>query len=334
MRILVTGGAGYVGSHIVRASRDAGHEVVVVDDLSTGHRDSVPADVELVVGDCGDPAVLDRAAGDGVDAVMHMAARCSPAESMTHPERYYASIVSAGLRLLDWMRSRRVPRIVHSSTSSVYGEPEIVPIDEAACPRPVSAYGASKLALDGAIEWYAAAHGFRGAAMRYFNAAGAHPSGTIGEDKTPAYNLVPKALGVALGKEDRLVVHGSDYPTRDGTAVRDYVHVMDLAAAHLAALERLGDGAPSWAVYNLGSGTGHTVLEVVETARRVTERPIPTTLGDRRPGDPVALVAAADRARERLGWSPRRSSLETIITDAWRWHRGHPHGYGGEPRST
>lgn len=330
MRILVTGGAGYVGSHVVRASVDAGHEVVVVDDLSTGHRESVPAGVELVIGDCGDPEVLDRAGGNGVDAVMHMAARCSPAESMTHPERYYDNIVSRGLGLLDWMRVREVPRIVHSSTSSVYGEPETVPIDEDACPRPVSSYGAAKLALDGAIQWYGTAHGFRGAAMRYFNAAGAHPDGTIGEHKTPAYNLVPKTLGVALGG-DRLVVYGSDYPTRDGTAVRDYVHVMDLAAAHLRALEALGDG-PSWSVFNLGSGTGYTVLEVVEAARRVTGHPIPVTMGERRPGDPVALVAAADRAREHLGWNPRRSSLETILADAWRWHRGHPRGYGGEAR--
>lgn len=325
MHILVTGGAGYVGSHIVRALLDAGHSVAVVDDLSSGHRRALPAEVPLVVGSCGDREVLDRVAGDRrFDAVMHMAARSSVGESMKDPSGYYRTNVVESLGLLDWMVERGVDRIVHSSTCAVYGE-TLDPIDESLPPLPVNAYGATKLAVDRALVFYGEAHELRGVSLRYFNAAGAHPSGDIGEDKRPLSNLIPRVLSVALGKLERIEIYGDDYPTADGTGVRDYVHVVDLADAHLRALQALNEGRRG--VFNVGTGTGHSVLEVIEEARSVTGHPIPTAVRDRRPGDPAVLVAAVDKVTLELGWRPRRSDLRTIIRDAWRWHRDHPEGF-------
>lgn len=325
MYVLVTGGAGYVGGNVVRSLIDAGHRVCVVDDLSSGHRTVVPADVELVVGSCGDRAVLD-AVPQLPDGVMHMAAKCSVAESMQRPRSYYDVNLGQSISLLDWMIDRGVGWIIHSSTAAVYGTPERMPIDESTAPQPVNAYGATKLAVDRAIHDYALAYGLRGVSLRYFNAAGARPDGSLGEDKTPASNLVPNVLAVALGKADALEVYGSDYDSIDGTAVRDYVHVVDLATAHLDAMRRVAstDGT---AVYNLGAGAGSTVMQVVEAARQVTGHPIPVRAAASRAGDPPALIAAAARARDELGWVPSHSDLTTMLRDAWAWHRSHPEGY-------
>ncbi len=333
MYVLVTGGAGYVGSNIVRSLIDAGHRVCVVDDLSSGHRTALPPEVELIVGSCGERASLD-AVPRQPDCVMHMAAKCSVAESIQQPRAYYDANLTQSIALMDWMVDRGVGRIIHSSTAAVYGTPERMPIDESTVTRPINAYGATKLAVDDAIGHYAIAYGLRGVSLRYFNAAGARPDGSLGEDKTPASNLVPRVLAVALGRDDALEVYGSDYDSVDGTAVRDYVHVVDLAAAHLAALESMAsiDGS---AVYNLGTETGTTVMQVVEAARQVTDHPIPVRVAANRPGDPPALIASSARARDELGWVPTRSDLVTILRDAWAWHQSHPAGYApGANRQT
>ena len=328
MHVLVTGGAGYVGSSVVRGLVDAGHRVSVVDDLSSGHRAALPAEVELTLGRCADAKALDRIHDEAaVDGVMHMAAACSVGESVAHPDRYYRANLRESIDLLDWMVARGVGWIIHSSTCSVYGVPERQPIDETTCPRPINAYGATKLAVDRAIIDYAGAFALSGTSLRYFNAAGAQSDGTLGEDKTPASNLIPRVFAVALGQAEALEVLGDDYDSPDGTGVRDYVHVADLAQAHLAAMNRLADGHAG-DVFNLGTGTGSSVLEVVETARAITGHPIPTVTRPRRPGDPPALVAASDRARRELGWTPQRSDLPTILADAWAWHRARPDGYG------
>lgn len=328
MHVLVTGGAGYVGSNVVRALLDAGHRVSVIDDLSSGHRAAVPAPVRLEVARCGDGAALDRVHdAEPVDGVMHMAALCSVGESVAHPDRYYRVNVRESLDLLDWTVRRSVAWIIHSSTCAVYGVPERQPIDERTCPRPINPYGATKLAVDRAIEAYAEAFALRGAVLRYFNAAGAHPGGTLGEDKTPASNLIPRVFAVALGRAPEVEILGDDYDSPDGTGVRDYVHVSDLAAAHLAAMERLADGAPG-GVFNLGTGTGSSVRQVLEAAREISGEPIPAVVRPRRPGDPPVLVASSEHATDALGWRPERSDLRTILADAWAWHRAHPNGYG------
>ncbi len=328
MYVLVTGGAGYIGANVVRSLIGAGHRVCVLDDLSSGHRAALPSDVELIVGSCGDRAALD-AVPQRPDGVMHLAAKCSVAESMEHPRTYYDVNLRQSIAVLDWMVDRSIGWVVHSSTASVYGMPDCMPIDESTPAKPINAYGATKLAVDRAIGFYAAAYGLRGIALRYFNAAGAQADGSLGEDKTPASNLVPNVLAVAAGKADALTVYGSDYDSVDGTAVRDYIHVNDLAAAHIAAMNAMRSVEGS-AVYNLGTETGSTVMQVVEAAREVTDHPIPVTLGANRPGDPPSLIAAATRAREELGWRPRHSELATILRDAWAWHRTHPAGYADD----
>lgn len=329
MHVLVTGGAGYVGSNVVHALREAGHRVTVLDDLSSGHRAAVPAEATLLEGGCGDPRALAEVAAAGVpDGIMHMAARCSVGESMEHPRRYYRTNVRDSLLLMDWAVDTGVGWFLHSSTCAVYGIPGDQPMDESLCERPINAYGASKATVDQALRYYEAAYRLRAISLRYFNAAGAQPDGTLGEDKTPASNLVPAVLNVALGQRQSLTIFGSDYETPDGTGVRDYIHVRDLAAAHLAAMERLG-GDQEGGIFNLGTGRGHSVLDVVRTARRVTGHPIPTVEGERRSGDPPSLVAVADRARSALDWTPRRSDIETMLRDAWCWHQRHPRGYAG-----
>jgi UDP-glucose 4-epimerase len=326
MHVLVTGGAGYVGSNVVRALLDAGHSVAVVDDLSSGHPGALPADVELAHGRCGDAAVLDSLSLRP-DGVMHMAAKCSVGESMEAPQRYYETNVRESLRLLDWMLAREIPWIIHSSTCAVYGIPERLPLDETTPTAPINAYGATKLAVDAAIAYYGAAYSLAGTSLRYFNAAGAQPNGTLGEDKTPASNLIPRVLGVALGRYEELTIFGSDYDTPDGTGVRDYVHVADLATAHLAAMERLAEGQPG-GIYNLGTENGSSVLEILEAARDLTGHPIPARREARRAGDPGQLVASSAHARTELGWSPVRSDIASILADAWAWHQNHPDGYG------
>ena len=332
MHILVTGGVGYVGSHQVRALREAGYSVVVVDDLSSGHQETLPDDVELHVGRCGDSAVLDRAASASKpDAVMHLAAKCSVEESVLSPQLYYRANLRDSLDLMDWMVARGVHCLVHSSTCAVYGSPDTETIDETVCPRPVNPYGASKLAVDLAMQAYEGAFDLRAIALRYFNAAGSRPDGSLGEDKTPASNLIPILFDAALGLRDEVSIFGTDYPTADGTGVRDYVHVMDLAAAHIAAVEHLSAGGHG-GVYNLGTGTGHSVLQMAELARAITGRKIPTRNVPRRAGDPAHLVANPRRAAEELGWRAQ-ADISDVLTDAWRWRAEHPHGYTVEAAS-
>jgi UDP-glucose 4-epimerase len=323
MKALVTGGAGYVGSVVAAQLLDAGHEVVVLDDLSRGHAGALPPGAEHVAVSLNDAGALREPLAAGIDAVLHFAALALVPESVEHPERYWRNNVVGTLNLLDAMRAGGVGRLVFSSTCATYGEPETVPIGEDEPTAPVNAYGASKLAVDLMIRDECSAHGLAAASLRYFNVAGA--SRELGEDHEPETHLIPLVLQAAAGVRDHITVFGTDYPTRDGTAVRDYIHIEDLGQAHLLALDRLERGLHQ--VFNLGTGDGSTVREVIEAARRVTGREIPVRDEGRRPGDPPELVAANARAREILGWEPQRS-LEDMIADAWAWRRAHPHGYG------
>ena len=323
MRALVTGGAGYVGSIVAAQLLDAGHEVVVLDDLSRGHAAALPPGARHVAVSLNDADALRGPLADGFDAVLHFAALSLVAESVEHPERYWANNVGGTRNLLDAMRERGVRRLVFSSTAATYGEPDTVPIREDEPPAPVNAYGASKLAVDLMIRDECRAHGLAAASLRYFNVAGA--SRGLGEDHDPETHLIPLVLQAASGARDHIKVFGTDYPTRDGTAVRDYIHIEDLGRAHLLALERLEPGTHQ--VLNLGTGDGSTVREVIEAARRVTGQEIPARDEGRRPGDPPQLVASNERAWDVLGWTPERS-LEDMIRDAWEWHRAHPGGYG------
>jgi UDP-glucose 4-epimerase len=319
MRILVTGGAGYVGSVTVERLVDAGHEVTVLDTLVTGHRDAVEPLATFVEGSLGDRAVVDRVLREGgIEAVLHCAARSLVGQSMTDPALYYQENVVGGVTLLDALLAAGVERIVFSSTAAVYGEPERVPIAEGDRARPVNPYGATKLAFEGAMRWYGI-RAVRSMSLRYFNVAGA--SERHGEDHEPETHLIPNLLKAARGGTPA-TLYGADYPTPDGTPIRDYIHVIDLADAHLLALEWTGSvPAGSAEVLNLGSGGGFSVREVLEAAGEVLGHAIPTVLGPRRAGDPPALVATIDRAREVLGWTPRRSHLPQMIGSAWAWEQ-------------
>ncbi|PWW58476.1 UDP-glucose 4-epimerase GalE [Actinokineospora spheciospongiae] len=315
MKLLVTGGAGYVGSVCAARLVETGHDVVVVDDLSTGHEDAVPEGARFVRADIGE------AAGDllaeGYDGVLHFAAKSLVGESMVDPAKYWNGNVLTSLKLLAAMREHGTPRLVFSSTAATYGEPEQVPILETAPTRPTNTYGATKLAIDHAITSYAKAHGLAAVSLRYFNVAGAY--GGFGERHTTETHLIPIVLQVAMGTRDKISIYGEDYPTADGTCVRDYIHVLDLAAAHLLALEHAVKGEHQ--VFNLGTGTGFSNRQVVQTCREVTGHPIPAEFAARRAGDPAVLVASADAAAEVLGWSPERADLTTIISDAWEFTR-------------
>ncbi|MEJ2890711.1 UDP-glucose 4-epimerase GalE [Actinomycetospora aeridis] len=336
MTLVITGGAGYVGSVCAQHLLDAGHDVVVVDDLSTGHRDAVPSGARLVEGDVAE--VADEVLGGGgdtgrVDGVIHCAARSLVGESAVDPAKYWHGNVVTTLALLDALRRHRVPRLVFSSTAATYGEPETSPITEDAPTRPTNTYGATKLAVDHAIGTHAAASGgeLGAVSLRYFNVAGAHPAAgdapALGERHTVETHLIPLVLQVALGQRDEIAVFGDDWPTADGTCVRDYIHVDDLAEAHLLALDLLAGDAPAIAeagghlVCNLGNGTGFSVLEVIEACRRVTGHPIPARVAPRRTGDPGVLVASSARARETLGWKPTHTDLDGIVADAWDFAR-------------
>jgi UDP-glucose 4-epimerase len=325
MNVFVTGGAGYIGSHVVRLLLEAGHRVRVYDNLAEGHAAAVPEET-LVRGDLMDAQRLVEALDEGFDCVMHFAAHCYVGESMINPEKYYATNVVAGLRLLTAMRRAGVRRIVFSSSAATYGEPEQIPITEEHPQKPINVYGQTKLDFEHALGFYAGAYGLGYASLRYFNAAGAAPDGAIGEDHDPETHLVPIVLQVALGQRKSVQIFGTDYPTRDGTCVRDYIHVCDLAQAHILAMERIEPGKGGG--YNLGNGNGYTVREVIEVARKVTGRKIPAEVGPRRPGDPPELVASSEKIMRELGWKPQYPDLETIIETAWRWHEAHPDGYG------
>jgi UDP-glucose 4-epimerase len=325
LRLLVVGGAGYVGSTSVERIVEAGHEVVVYDNLSSGHRAAVPDGATLVVGDIADRERLRTILADGVDAVLHCAARSLVGESMLDPGLYYRTNVTGGVELLEAMKEAGVTRLVYSSTAAVYGEPRRVPIAEADRTEPINPYGATKLAFEGAMRWFCAAHDFRAISLRYFNVAGATERN--GEDHEPETHLMPLVLRVAAGDATHVQIHGQDYPTPDGTCIRDFLHVRDIGNAHLLALEATGEGDPSLEVYNLGSAAGFSVREVVEAARRVTGRAIPARPVKRRIGDPPVLVASSRRARRELGWQPADSSLEQMLSDAWAWREAHPAGY-------
>jgi len=327
-RVLVTGGAGYIGSHAVRALADAGHAVAVLDDLSAGHAESLPKNVPLVTA-----AIHDRGAVHGLlvehraDAVMHFAAWLKVGESVQKPVEYYENNVVGTLAVLGAMRDAGVKRFIFSSTCAVYGEPASVPIVETLPKNPINAYGESKLTIERALPHLELAYGLKWIALRYFNAAGAWPDGSIGEDHADEIHLIPLAIRAAIGGPP-LKVFGEDYPTPDGTCLRDYIHVCDLASAHINALEALERGAPSGA-FNIGTGTPHSVKAVIETVGRVLGRPVAWQPGPRRPGDPAVLYAASDRAQRELGWRPRYADLETIVRHAWQWHSTHPRGYVG-----
>jgi UDP-glucose 4-epimerase len=323
-KYLVTGGAGYVGSTVAADLIAAGHEVVVYDNLSRGHREMVPRQATLVVADVADRAELNALfAAHRFDGVLHFAASIEVGESMVAPERFFANNTANTLGLLETMLAHGVKTFVFSSTAALFGNPEQVPVREDAPLAPTNAYGESKLLVERVLTWYHAVHGLRYASLRYFNAAGATQVG--GESHHPESHLIPLVLQVAQGRRPHIQIFGSDYPTPDGTCIRDYVHIADLSGAHLLALQALDrnhrDGR---LIYNLGNGHGFSVLEVVETARRITGHPIPVVLSPRRAGDPAVLVACSDRIRDELGWQPRYSDLEAIIASAWHWHSARP----------
>ncbi|MBA8825669.1 UDP-glucose 4-epimerase [Saccharopolyspora lacisalsi] len=315
MKLLVTGGAGYVGSVCAARLHESGHEVVVVDDLSTGHADAVPDGCRFVQADIAESAAALLA--EGFDGVLHFAAKSLVGESMQDPSKYWWGNVVTTLALLEAMRTHRTPRLVFSSTAAVYGEPDTVPIPESAATRPTNTYGATKLAIDQAITSYATAYGMAATSLRYFNVAGAY--GAFGERHTVETHLIPIVLQVALGLREQVQMFGDDWPTEDGTCVRDYIHVTDLADAHLLALEQAQPNQHG--IYNLGNGTGFSVKQVVDACREVTGHPIPALVAPRREGDPASLVAASTRAQQELGWQPVRSQLSRIVIDAWEFAR-------------
>ena len=328
MAILVCGGAGYIGSHMTALLREQGEDAVVVDNLQKGHRGAVDPSVPFHKADLRDEAALSKVfEKNNISAVIDFAADSLVGESMSDPLKYYDNNLYGTTVLLRVMNRFDVKRIVFSSTAAVYGEPERVPILETDRNLPTNPYGETKLAMEKMLRWAGEAYGISWTALRYFNAAGAHRSGKIGEDHSPESHLIPLVLSAALGKRESIAVFGDDYPTKDGTCVRDYIHVSDLAMAHLKALKRMERGGDS-AVFNLGNGTGFTVKEVIDVARAVTGRAIRADISARRAGDPAVLVASSEKAKNELGWTPEIPSLEHIIASAWTWHVDHPDGYG------
>jgi UDP-glucose 4-epimerase len=324
MRVLVTGGAGYIGSVVSEQLVNDGHEVVIYDNLSKGHRAAVVEGARFVQGDLLEADLLRQTLNDNrIDAVIHMAASSLVGESVQEPSKYYHNNVVAGLVLLDAMRECGIRRIVFSSTAATYGEPEEQPIRETTSNNPTNTYGETKLAFEKAMHWYERAHGLRYASLRYFNAAGATEK--CGEDHDPETHLIPITLQAAAGKRPHVEIYGDDYPTEDGTCIRDYIHVVDLARAHILALDVLSERS---AIYNLGcGGDGYSVREVIETARRVTGKEIPVRMGPRRPGDPAVLIASSDKIKSELGWQPQFQDLGLIVESAWKWMQNHPNGY-------
>lgn len=326
-RVLVLGGAGYIGSHTVYALIDAGYDVVVVDDLETGFRKAVHPGAKFFQGDIRDEAFINSVFdAEPVDVVIHFAANSQVGESMKEPLQYYDNNLNGTCTLLRSMVAHEVKHIVFSSTAATYGEPEHIPIFETDATHPTNCYGETKLAMERMFYWTEQAHGIRYVALRYFNACGAHPSGSIGEAHDPETHLIPIVLQVPQGKRELVNIFGDDYDTCDGTCVRDYIHVCDLAAAHIRAAEYLLSGGKS-DVFNLGNGVGFTVREIIQAAERVVRNRIPCHIAPRRAGDPAQLVASSEKARRVLGWQPQYTALEDIIDSAWKWHKEHPNGY-------
>ncbi|NLM51022.1 MAG: UDP-glucose 4-epimerase GalE [Clostridiaceae bacterium] len=326
MAILVTGGAGYIGSHTVAELLDHNEEVVVVDSLYKGHKDAVLGG-KFYIGDLRDDEFLTKVFKENdIEAVIHFAADSLVGESVVEPLKYYNNNVVSTLRLLTKMNEFGVKKIVFSSTAATYGEPKNIPILEGDPTVPTNPYGETKLAVEKALKWADNAYGIKHVILRYFNAAGAHISGKIGEDHNPESHLIPIILQVALKQREHIAIFGDDYNTPDGTCIRDYIHVTDLSDAHVCALKKLREGADS-GIYNLGNGAGFSVKEVIEIARQVTGDPIKAVVAPRRPGDPAVLIASSERAQKELNWKPKYNSLETIIETAWNWHKNHPNGY-------
>ncbi|MBP8640675.1 MAG: UDP-glucose 4-epimerase GalE [Oscillospiraceae bacterium] len=326
-KILVLGGAGYIGSHTVCELLDEGYEVIVADNLETGHKSAVNHRAKLYIGDIRDRVFLDGLFLDEkIDAVIHFAAYSLVGESMTNPLKYYENNVCGTQVLLSSMVANGVDKIVFSSSAATYGEPKNIPILETDPTDPTNTYGATKLAMEQMFKWTSLAHGIRYTSLRYFNACGAHPSGNIGEDHNPETHLIPIVLQAANGTRPEIRVFGTDYDTKDGTCVRDYVHVCDLAQAHVKAVRYLMNGGHN-EIFNLGNGVGFTVSEVIKVAEAVVGHKIPTVLSERRSGDPTTLVASSDKAKSLLGWEPHYADIYTILETAWKWHRAHPNGF-------
>jgi UDP-glucose 4-epimerase len=332
MRVLVTGGAGYIGSHVVDLLVREGHLVTVIDSLEHGHRQAVHPAADLVHGNCGDPQLLDHVFGKTpFDAVMHFAAYIEAGESMVDPGRFFVNNTARSLTLLDRLTAHGVTKFLFSSTAAVYGDPAYTPIDEDHPKAPTNTYGYAKLLVEGALDWMNRLRGLGCASLRYFNVAGCGDE--LGEDHAPETHLIPLVLEVAQGRRPAIKIFGTDYPTPDGTSIRDYIHVLDLARAHLLAMNALGAGERL--AFNLGNGTGYSVREVIEAARRVTGHPIPVEEAPRREGDPAVLIASGAKIHQQLGWRPAIPDLEAIIGSAWRWRQRFPHGYatsGQAPR--
>lgn len=327
MAVLVTGGAGYIGSHCVYGLIDKNEEVIVADNLQAGHEGAVHRKARFYNGDIRDKEFIDKVFSENIiDSVIHFAANSLVSVSMREPLAYFDNNVYGTEVLLSTMNKHRVNRIVFSSTAATYGEPERIPILETDKTVPTNAYGETKLAMEKMMKWADIAHGIKYIALRYFNVAGAHENGIIGEDHDPETHLVPLILQVPLGKRESISIFGNDYETRDGTCIRDYIHVMDLVDAHILALNKLRAGADS-TVYNLGNGEGFTVKEMIEAARRVTGHPIPEVICPRRAGDPSTLIASSEKAKERLGWKPKFNKTYDIVASAWRWHKNNPVGF-------
>lgn len=330
MSVLVLGGAGYIGSHTVKALCEEGVDTVVADNLSTGHAAAVDKRARFYKGDLSDRAFLNILfQKEHIDGVIHFAAYSLVGESVSNPLKYYENNLCGTRVLLEAMVAHKIDKIVFSSTAATYGEPEHMPIDERDRTCPANPYGETKLAMEKMFYWTAKAHGLRYVSLRYFNACGADESGEIGEAHSPESHLIPLILQVPNGQRAHISIFGGDYPTKDGTCVRDYIHVTDLAQAHILAMRYLERGSES-NIMNLGNGVGFTVLEVIETARRVTGHPIPAVLSPRREGDPAQLIASSEKAKRVLGWCPQHAGLEEIIASAWNWHQRHPNGYAPE----
>ena len=327
MAILVLGGAGYIGSHTVYELIDAGKDVVVVDNLATGYAEAVHPKAHFYKGDIRDRAFCDHVFNaEHIEGVIHFAANSLVGESMTNPLKYYDNNLGGAKVLLESMVAHGIDKIVFSSTAATYGEPERVPILESDRTEPTNTYGETKLAMEKMFKWVSKALHLRYVSLRYFNACGAHASGEIGEAHNPESHLIPLILQVPNGKREFISIYGDDYPTPDGTCIRDYIHVTDLAQAHILAMDYLMKGGES-KIFNLGNGLGFSVNEVIDTARKVTGHPIPAKMAKRRAGDPAQLIASSEKARTVLGWKPEHDSLEEIISSAWNWHKNHPNGY-------